>query len=58
MKPDKNNKLDIIMHDNEEGTCMLLDIANSGDRNVIKKAEKILKYNNLTKEIWYMRNVQ
>ena len=46
------------MHDNEEGTCMLLDIANSGDRNVIKKAEKILKYNNLTKEIWYMRNVQ
>ena len=58
MKPDKNNKLDIIMHDNEEGTCMLLDIANSGDRNVIKKAEKILKYNNLTKEIWYMWNVQ
>jgi hypothetical protein len=40
--------LDIIICDNEEVTCMLIGIAISGDRNVIKKkAEKILKYNNL-----------
>jgi hypothetical protein len=31
---------------------MLIDVAISGDRNVIKKeAEKILKYNDLTIEI-------
>ena len=37
------NKPDII-RDNEKGTCMLIDAAISGDRNVIKKeAEKILK---------------
>ena len=36
-----NNKPDIIIRDNEEGTCMLIDVAISGDRNVIKKgAEK------------------
>ena len=40
-----NNKPDIIIRDNEEGTCMLIDVAISGDRNVIKKeAENILKY--------------
>jgi hypothetical protein len=39
-----NNKPDIIIRDNEPGTCMLIDVAISGDRNVIKKeAEKILK---------------
>ena len=39
-----NNKLDIIIRDNEKGTCMLIDVAISGDRNVIKKeAEKISK---------------
>jgi len=32
-----NNKLDIISRDNENGTCMLTDVAISGDRNVIKK---------------------
>ena len=38
-----NNKPDIIIRDNEKGTCMLIDVANSGDRNVIKKeAEEIL----------------
>jgi len=31
-----NNKPDIICH-NEKGTCMLTDVAISGDRNVIKK---------------------
>jgi hypothetical protein len=44
-----NNKPDIIIRDNEKGTCMLIDVAISGDRNVIKKeAEKILKYKDLT----------
>jgi hypothetical protein len=28
-----NNKPDIIIRDNEKGTCMLIDIAISGDRN-------------------------
>jgi len=38
-----NNKPDIIIRDNEKGTCMLIDVAISGDRNVIKKeGEKIL----------------
>ena len=31
-----NNKPDIIIHDNEKGTCMLIDFAISGERNVIK----------------------
>jgi hypothetical protein len=39
-----NNKPVIIIRDNEKRTCMLIDVAISGDRNVIKKeAEKILK---------------
>jgi hypothetical protein len=37
-----NNTPDIVTRYNERGTCMLIDIAISGDRNVIKKeAEKI-----------------
>ena len=32
-----NNKSDIIIRDNEKVTCMLIDVAISGDRNVIKK---------------------
>ena len=40
-------------------TCMLRDVAISGDRNVIKKeAEKILKYKDLTIEIQRMWNVK
>ena len=40
------------------GTCMLIDAAISGDRNVIKKvAEKIVKYKNLTIETQRMWNV-
>jgi len=43
-----NNKPDIIIRDNEKRTCMLIDVAISGDRNMIKKeAEKILKYRTL-----------
>ena len=54
-----NNKSDIIIRDNEKGTCMLIDVAISGDRNVIKKeAEKILKYKDLTIEIQRMWNVK
>jgi len=54
-----NNKPDIIIRDNEKGTCMLIDAAISGDRNVIKKeAEKILKYEDLTIEIQCMWNVK
>ena len=38
---------------------MLIDVAISGDRNVIKKeAEKILKYKDLTIEIQRMWNVK
>jgi len=54
-----NNKPDIIIRDNEKGTCMLIDVAMSGDRNVIKKeADKILKYKDLTIEIQRMWNVK
>ena len=54
-----HNKQDIIIHDNEKRTCMLVDVAISGDRNVIKKeAEKILKYKDLTIELQCMWNVK
>ena len=54
-----NNKPDIIISDNEKGTCMLIDVAISGDRNVIKKeAEKILKYKDLRIEIQSKWNVK
>ena len=47
-----NNKPDIIIRDNEKGTYMLIDVAISGDRNVIKiEAEKILKHKYFTIEI-------
>jgi len=54
-----NNKPQIIIRDNEKGTCMLIDVAILGDRNVIKKeAEKILKYKDLKIEIHHMWNVK
>jgi len=54
-----NNKPDIIIRDNGKGTCMLIDVAISGDRNVIKKeAKKILKYKELTIEIQRTWNVK
>jgi hypothetical protein len=50
---------DIIIRDNEKGIRMLIDVAISGDRNVIKKeAEKILKYKDLTIEMQRMWNVK
>ena len=46
-------------NNNENGTFMLIDVATSGDRNVVKKvAEKILKYKDLTIEIQLMGNVK
>ena len=49
----------IIILGNEKGTCMLIDVAISGDRNVIKKeAGKILKYKDLTVEIQRKWNVK
>jgi hypothetical protein len=42
------NKPDIIIPDNEKGTCLQIDTAFSGYGNMIKKeAEKILKYEDL-----------
>jgi hypothetical protein len=36
----------------KKGTCVLIDVVISGDRNVIKKeVKKILKYKDLTIEI-------
>jgi hypothetical protein len=44
-----NNKPDIVIRNNEKGTCMLIDVANTGDSNVIQKlAYNILKYKDLT----------
>jgi len=54
-----NNKPNCIIRNNEKKTCMLIDVAISGDRNVIKKGfEKILKYKDLTIEIKRMWNVK
>jgi hypothetical protein len=53
-----NNKPDFIILDNKEGTCMLLDVAIPGDRNVInREAEKVFKYKYLVTEIRGMWNV-
>jgi hypothetical protein len=50
-----NKKPDIIIRGNKRRTCMLIDVAISGDRNVVKKeTEKILKYKDLTIEIQHM----
>jgi hypothetical protein len=54
-----NNKPYIIIRDNEKRTCMLIGVAISGERNMIKKeAKKILKYKDLTIEIQRMWNVK
>jgi len=50
-----NNKLDIIIRDNKQGTCMSIDRAIPADRNVIKKIlETISKYKELKIEIQRM----
>ena len=54
-----NNKPDIINRDNKQWTWMVIDVAVSGDRNVIKKeAENILKYKDLIIEIQHMWNLK
>jgi hypothetical protein len=54
-----SNKTDIVICDNKNGTCMLIDVVIPRDRNVIQKeAEKILKYKGLTTEIQCMWNVK
>ena len=54
-----NNKPGIIICGKGEGTCMFIDVAIWGERNVIKKgAEKILKYKYFTTEVWNMWNVE
>ena len=54
-----NNKPEVIIRDNKHGTCMLIDVAILGDRNVIKKgAEKILKYKYLIIEVQRIWNVK
>ena len=54
-----NNKPDIIIRGNEEGTCTVADIAISGHRNVFKKEdEKILEYEQLTTEIQLVWNMK
>ena len=54
-----NNKLNIIMCDNDKVTRMLIDVVTCGDRNVIKKeAEKILKYEDLTVGVQHVWNVK
>jgi hypothetical protein len=35
------NTPDIVIRDNEKGTCILTDVAISGDRNVIQKEEHV-----------------
>jgi hypothetical protein len=47
-----NNKTDIIVNDNEEGTCLLRNVAIYGDRNVVKKVvDMVLKRKDLIIEI-------
>jgi hypothetical protein len=54
-----NNKPDIITHDNEKGTYILIDVAIPGNRNVCKKwAENISQYKVLIIEIQRMWNVK
>jgi hypothetical protein len=49
----------IAIRDNEKGTCMLIDVAIPGDKNVIQKeAERILKDKDLAIEIQHMLNVK
>jgi hypothetical protein len=54
-----SNKPDVVIWNNEKGTCTLIDVAIPGDRNVMKKeAEKILKYKDLIIETRSMWNVK
>jgi hypothetical protein len=53
------NKQVIIIRDNVKGAYMPVDVAISGDRNVMKKEDKkILKHKDLGVEIQRMRNAK
>jgi hypothetical protein len=53
------NQQNIIIHDNEKRTYMLLHVVISGDRHVIEKlAEKILKQKDFTREVYCIQNVK
>jgi hypothetical protein len=50
-----SNKTESIMCGNKQGTCMSINAAITGYRNVIKtEGKRILKYKYLTKEIQRM----
>jgi len=54
-----NDKSDIKVRENKQGTCLSIDVAISGDRNMINKEdENILKYKDLIIEIQRMWNVK
>jgi hypothetical protein len=54
-----NNKPEIIIRDNKNGTRVLINVAISGDRNVMKKeTEKILKHKYFTTEVQRMWDVK
>jgi hypothetical protein len=54
-----NNQPDIVICGNKKRTCMLINVAIPGGRNVIQKeAEKILKYKDLAIEIQRLWNVK
>jgi len=61
-RPIPYNKPDIAIHGNGKVKCVLIDVAISGDRNVIKKkAEEFLKCKNRAIEIkcmWYVKTKQ
>ena len=54
-----SKKPNIIISNNKKGTCMLIDDAVPGDKNVIKQeAKKNLKYRDLITEIQRMWNMK
>jgi hypothetical protein len=53
------NRPDIIIKNKKDKTCLLIDVAIPSDKNVIqKRAEKKLKYKNLSIEIQRMWNMK
>ena len=59
LRTNLNNKPDIIIRDNKQRTCMLIDVAIPGDRIVIKKeAEKVLEHEDFIIQIQRMWNVK
>ena len=53
------NRPDIILKNNKEKTCTLIDVAIPEERNVVQKeAEKKLKYQSLCMEVQRMWNLK